>query len=166
MVEMAVPTAPTTAFSRRTLLAASAAGVAVLVAGCTSSGNSAQEVTTEQADSLAEQVAVQERLVAAFTAAAAASPQLKAATAELAAQAREQLDRLKAAAPGSTSASSSAPASGTATAVGPDPKTWLREQVAGAARSHAAACVVQTGARAALLGSISAGLHGQETRLA
>jgi hypothetical protein len=38
--------------------------------------------------------------------------------------------------------------------------------VAGAARSHAAACIVQTGARAALLGSISAGLRGQEERLA
>ena len=43
---------------------------------------------------------------------------------------------------------------------------WLRGQVAAAATSHAAACLEQSGARAALLGSIAAGLRGQDGRLA
>jgi hypothetical protein len=38
--------------------------------------------------------------------------------------------------------------------------------VSAAAASHAAACVEQSGARAALLGSIAAGLAGQDGRLA
>ncbi|MCW2741550.1 MAG: hypothetical protein JWR45_1972, partial [Blastococcus sp.] len=41
-----------------------------------------------------------------------------------------------------------------------------RGQVAAAATSHAAACLDQSGARAALLGSIAAGLRGQDGRLA
>jgi hypothetical protein len=45
-------------------------------------------------------------------------------------------------------------------------RTWLREQVTGAAASHAAACARQTGARAALLGSVAAGLRGHEAALA
>jgi hypothetical protein len=122
-------------------------------------------VTTAQADSLAAQVAVQESVVAAYAAAGAADPALKAAVAELANQAGKQLERLKAAAP-SAGSSSSAASSSAAPAVGADPKGWLREQIAGAARSHAAACIEQTGARAALLGSIAAGLRGQEVRLA
>jgi enoyl-[acyl-carrier-protein] reductase (NADH) len=163
---MAVSPPPTTAFSRRTLLAASAAGLAVLVTGCTSSSGGGQEkVTTEQADSLAEQVAVQERLVAAYAAAGSADPALRAAVTVLAQQAGEQLDRLKAASPGRGSAST-APASGSVAKPGPDPRAWLRQQVAEAARSHATACVAQTGARAALLGSIAAGLRGQAGRLA
>jgi hypothetical protein len=43
---------------------------------------------------------------------------------------------------------------------------WLRGQVAAAADSHATASVDQSGARAALLGSIAAGLRGQDGRLA
>jgi hypothetical protein len=154
------------ALSRRSFLAASAAGLAVLVAGCTSPSPAGEEkVTTAQADSLAEQVAAQEALVAAYAAAGAADPALQAAVAELAAQAGAQLDRLKAAAP-SAGSSSSASAPASSPTVGPDPKAWLREQVAGTASSHAAACVAQTGGRAALLGSIAAGLRGHEARLA
>jgi hypothetical protein len=43
---------------------------------------------------------------------------------------------------------------------------WLREQVASAAASHAEACLDASGARAALLGSVAAGLRGHETALA
>jgi hypothetical protein len=158
---------PLPPFTRRSFLAASAAGLAVLVAGCTSSSTDGgeEEVTTAQADSLAEQVAAQQALVTAYAAAGAADPALQAAVVELATQAGEQLDRLKAAAPGSGSSSASA-SSSSAAAVGPDAKAWLREQVSATARSHAAACVAQTGARAALLGSIAAGLRGHEVRLA
>jgi hypothetical protein len=150
-------------FSRRTLLAASALGVALLSAGCTSSpADEREQVTSEQADELAAQVAVQEALVAAYAAAGAADPALASAVNELAAQAEEQLERLRAAAPGGSApaASSVAPPSG------PDAKPWLRGQVATAASSHAAACLEQSGARAALLGSIAAGLRGQDGRLA
>lgn len=151
-------------FSRRTLLAASAVGLSVLVAGCTAEPADPRErVTSEQADELAAQVAVQEALVAAFAAAGAADPALAAAVAEQATQVREQLDRLKAAAPGaSASASSSSPAA----PAGPQARAWLRTQVAGTAASHAAACLDQSGARAALLGSIAAGLTGQDAVLA
>ena len=73
-----------------------------------------------------------------------------------------QLKRLKAAAPGAgSSASTSAPVP-----AGTDARAWLRDQVAAAATSHAAACVDLSGARAALLGSIAAGLRGQDGRLA
>ena len=150
-------------FSRRTLLAASALGVALLSAGCTSTPvDEREKVTSEQADELAAQVQVQEALVAAFTAAGAADPALAAAVTELAAQAEEQLDRLRAAAPGDSA--SAAPSS--APPAGPQAKAWLRAQVAAAAASHAAACLEQSGARAALLGSIAAGLRGQDGRLA
>ena len=148
---------------RRTLLAASAAGLALLAAGCSSPPVDAREkVTSAQADELAAQVAVQESLVAAFAAAGAADPALGTAVAELAGQAQAQLNRLKAAAPGAgSSASTSAPGPRART-----PRAWLRDQVAAAATSHAAACVDQSGARAALLGSIAAGLRGQDGRLA
>lgn len=150
-------------FTRRTLLAASAAGAALLVAGCSSAPADPQEtVTSEQADELAAQVAVQEALVAAFTAASASDAAFGTAVADLAAQAGEQLDRLRAAAPGSTP---SAGASTSAAPAGPDVRAWLRGQVAAAADSHAAACLDQSGARAALLGSIAAGLRGQDGRL-
>lgn len=150
-------------FSRRTLLAGSAAGLALLAAGCTSSPPEPRErVTGEQADQLLDQVGVQETLVTAYTAAGAADPALAGEVAELAAQAGEQLARLRAAAPGATP---SAVSPGTP----PSPaeaRPWLRAQVAAAATSHATACVNQSGARAALLGSISAGLRGQDGRLA
>ncbi len=42
----------------------------------------------------------------------------------------------------------------------------LREVVTAAASAHARACARQTGARAALLGSIAAGLRGHEAALA
>jgi hypothetical protein len=45
-------------------------------------------------------------------------------------------------------------------------RAWLREQVAAAATSHAGACVDASGARAALLGSVAAGLRGHEAALA
>ncbi|MFD2091270.1 hypothetical protein [Blastococcus deserti] len=151
-------------FSRRTLLAASAAGLAVLATGCTSSSADEREkVTGEQADELTAQVAVQEGLVSAFVAAGAADPALAAEVSDLAAQADEQLARLRAAAPGSSAAPSSA-AGGAPPA--PATRAWLREQVALAASSHATACLDQSGARAALLGSIAAGLAGQDGRLA
>jgi hypothetical protein len=153
-----------TGFSRRTLLAASAAGLALLVAGCSSPPLDEREtVTSAQADELATQVAVQEALVAAFASAGAADPSLAAQVAELAAQADAQLTRLRAASPGSTSSATTA--AGTAPA-GPEARAWLRGQVAAAATSHATACVDQSGARAALLGSIAAGLRGQDGRLA
>jgi hypothetical protein len=156
-------------FPRRTLLAASAAGLALFVAGCTSASPAGPNaVTSKQEDELAAQVAVQKVLVAAYAAAGAADPALKAATAELAGQAGEQLKALNAAAPGAASSSSSASSSGTSStaAVGPDARAWLRGQVAAAATSHATACLAQSGARAALLGSIAAGLRGQDGRLA
>jgi hypothetical protein len=138
-------------------------GLALLTAGCTSSPDDEREkVTSEQADELAAQVAVQESLVAAFAAAGAADPALAAAVAELADQAGKQLERLRAAAPGGSAyaAPSETPPAG------PEAKAWLRAQVAAASASHAAACLEQSGARAALLGSIAAGLRGQDGRLA
>lgn len=156
-----VSTPPSPGFSRRTLLAASAAGLALLVAGCSSPpADEREQVTSKQADALAAQVAVQQTLVAAFAAAAAADPALGADVAELASQADAQLTRLKAASPGSSGSSAAAPPAG------PDARGWLRTQVAAAADSHAAAAVDQSGARAALLGSIAAGLRGQDGRLA
>ena len=150
--------------SRRTLLTASAAGAALLVAGCTSGPPDPRKaVTSEQADELAAQLAVQETLVAAYEAAATADPALAAAVAELADQAAEQLERLRAAAPNSTSSAASPTP---APPAGPEAKGWLRAQVAAAATSHATACLDQSGARAALLGSIAAGLRGQDGRLA
>jgi hypothetical protein len=157
----ATPFPPLPAFSRRTLLAASAAGLAVLAAGCSSPPADPREtVTSEQADELAGQVAVQESLVAAYASAGAADPALAAEVAELAAQADAQLTRLRAASPGATASPSSA-----AAPAGADPRAWLREQVAATATSHATASVDQSGARAALLGSIAAGLRGQDGRL-
>jgi hypothetical protein len=158
------PPPPLPGFSRRTLLAASTAGVALLVAGCSSPpADPREQVTSKQADELAAQVAVQEALVAAFAAAGAADPALAAEVAELASQADAQLTRLKAASPGTTAAASSASA---APPSGPEAKGWLRGQVAAAADSHATASADQSGARAALLGSIAAGLRGQDGRLA
>jgi hypothetical protein len=151
-------------FSRRTLLAASAAGLAFVVTGCTSApADEREQVTGEQADGLTAQVAVQEAVVSAFVAAGAADPAMAAEVADLAAQADEQLARLRAAAPGN---SPSATASSAAAPPAPETRAWLRGQVSAAAASHAAACVEQSGARAALLGSISAGLAGQDGRLA
>jgi hypothetical protein len=165
MVAMsATPSPRPPGFSRRTLLAASAAGLALLAAGCSSPPADEREtVTTEQADELATQVAVQEALVAAFASAGAADPALAAQVTELAAQADAQLTRLRAASPGG-SAPVSSPVAGAP--AGPDARVWLRGQVAAAATSHAAASVDQSGARAALLGSIAAGLRGQDGRLA
>jgi hypothetical protein len=150
-------------FSRRTLLAASATGLALLATGCSSSvADEREQVTTEQADGLADQVAVQAALVAAIAAAGAADPALAAAVSDLATQAEEQFQRLTAAAPGksATSVPAATPPSG------PGARAWLRDQVATAATSHAAACLDPSGARAALLGSIAAGLRGHDGRLA
>jgi hypothetical protein len=160
-----VPLAPPApaGFPRRAFLAASA-GLALLAAGCTAGSSGAPAVSTEEADRLAGQVAVQEAVVAAYAVATSADPAL--ALSDLAAQAGEQLDRLRAAAPSSTSspaASSSAPPP---PPPGGDVRTWLRQQVGGAAASHAAACARQTGARAALLGAVAAGLRGHEAALA
>jgi hypothetical protein len=158
------PSPPPHGFSRRSLLATSAAGLALLLVGCSSPPTDEREqVTSEQADELAAQVAVQETLVAAFASAGAADPALGAEVAELAAQADEQLTRLRAASP---RASASASASAALAPAGPDARAWLREQVAATATSHATASVDQSGARAALLGSIAAGLRGQDGRLA
>lgn len=158
-----LPSSRPPGFSRRTMLAASAAGLALVATGCTSSPPAERErVTGEQADQLLGQVGVQETLVAAFTAAGAADPALAGQVADLAAQAGAQLERLRDAAPGATPSSTSP---GTPPSP-PEARSWLRAQVAAAATSHATACVTQSGARAALLGSISAGLRGQDGRLA
>ncbi|WP_324273870.1 hypothetical protein [Blastococcus brunescens] len=101
--------------------------------------------------------------MAAFAAAGAADPALAGEVAALAEQAGAQLTRLRAAAPGSPT-STAAPSGGAPPA--PETRAWLRGQVAAAAASHAAACIGQSGARAALLGSIAAGLAGQDGRLA
>jgi hypothetical protein len=45
-------------------------------------------------------------------------------------------------------------------------RAFLRAEVGRAAAAHAAACPDFTGARAALLGSIAAGLRGAEEQLA
>jgi len=154
--------------TRRALLASSAAGLALLVAGCTASGkNPAEPVTDRQAEAMAAQVRVQAALVSAYRAAAKADSALGSVTATMATQAGQQLDRLRAAAPGtrssaSGSSSSSAPP---APAAGQDAKAWLAAQVTATADSHAAACVQQVGARSALLGSIAAGLRGQAGQL-
>ena len=151
-------------FTRRTVLAVSAAGLAAAVAGCTSSSTADERdaVTSAQADGLAAQVGVQETVVAAYDLAFAADPALAAAVADLATQAGDQLDALRDAAPGDHPAAS--PPAGTP----PRDATqeWLRQQVAAAATSHATAALDQSGARAALLGSIAAGLRGHEARLA
>ena len=152
-------------FSRRTLLAA-LAGTALAAAGCTgSAGDDADAVTPAQVDQLATQVQVQEALVAAYGLAFAASPDLAATAAPLAEQARAQLDRLRAAAPGSP-ASSTAVGSPAAPVDAAGARAFLRGQVAATADSHAFACPDFTGARAALLGSIAAGLRGQDGLLA
>jgi hypothetical protein len=167
----AMPPIPTSApgLTRRGLLAGSA-GLALLVAGCTSSSGARQDAvaTSRQADALAGQVRVQEALVAAYAAAGAGSAALASRLPDLVAQAKQQLTRLKAAAPGtgasrSAASSSSGSSSSAAPAVpaGQDPTTWLRAQITAAADSHTAACLAQTGARAALLGSVAAGLRGQ-----
>lgn len=162
-------TVPAGAISRRTLLAG--AGILALAAGCTSKEDNRPTVSPKQEDKLAKQVAVQESLVAAYASAGAADPSLGGDITELAGQAKQQLDRLKAAAPTATTpaAKSGSASSGSAPPVvppGPGARVWLRQQVAGAATSHADACVDQIGARAALLGSIAAGLRGQDGRLA
>ncbi|SDB97990.1 hypothetical protein SAMN05660690_0031 [Geodermatophilus telluris] len=169
---MSAPPAPLSpaGFSRRGLLAG-AAGLALLAAaGCTpgGSGEAARE-TAAQVDRLAAQVAVQEAVVAAYAAAGDADPALRSELAVPADQARDQLDRLRAAAPSATtSAPPSAPDAVPAVAppAGADVRGWLREQVGTAATSHATACVEAAGARAALLGSVAAGLRGHEAALA
>jgi hypothetical protein len=162
------PASAAPGFSRRALLAG--AGVLALAAGCTSNGDKRPQVSVKQADQLAKQVTVQESLMAAYAAAASADPALGSEVADLAGQAKQQLDRLKAASPSArTSAASGTASSGSASPAptpGPDPRAWLRQQVAAAATSHSDACLDQSGARAALLGSIAAGLRGQDGRLA
>ncbi len=156
-------------FSRRRLLAG-AAGLALLATGCTSGGpDGAAAQDPPEEDRVAGQVPVQEALVAAFDAAAAADPALGGQVAPLAEQARAQLERLREASPTAPTASSSATATTSAAPAPPagaDVRGWLREQVAGTAASHAAACVDASGARAALLGSVAAGLRGHEAALA
>jgi len=153
------PTGP----SRRAFLAASA-GLALLATGCTAGSSGRPAMSTEEADRLAGQVTVQEAVVAAYAAATTADPAL--ALSDLSAQAAEQLDRLRAAAPSATSSPAASPAAPPAAPVGADVRTWLRGQLATAAGSHAQACTQQSGARAALLGSIAAGLRGHEAALA
>jgi hypothetical protein len=151
--------------------ATSAAGLALLAAGCTSSSATPprDRVTDRQADALAAQVTVQEGVVAAYAAVTAADAALGAKVATLAGQAGDQLAKLKAAAPtraASETASSSPAAAPAGPPAGTDPAAWLRGQVTAAADSHATACLGQSGARAALLGSIAAGLRGQAGQLA
>jgi hypothetical protein len=159
----AMSTTSPAGFPRRRLLAG-ATGLALLAAGCTSRGSDGTAAdASAQDDRLADQVPVQESVVAAYDAAAAADPALGDRLGLLAEQARLQLQRLREAAP-------HAPASASAAAVVPPPgadvRAWLREQVAAAAASHANASVDAAGARAALLGSVGAGLRGHEAALA
>ena len=159
------PAPPTPGFSRRTLLAgvAGATGLALLGA-CTSDDDGDDAAPTpEQADQLADQVGVQETVVAAYAAAAAADPALANRVTLQSEQATAQLDRLRAAAPGATS---SAPAEADGPPAGGDVRTWLRDRIGAAADAHEAACADQAGPRAALLGSIAAGLRGQVAVLA
>ncbi|WP_029432949.1 hypothetical protein [Blastococcus sp. URHD0036] len=152
-------------FSRRTLLAG-VAGVSgmVLLAACTGDdGGDGAAPTPEEADRLAEQLGVQEGVVAAYAAAAAADPALGDRVAVQSGQATEQLDRLRAAAPGATS---SAPAQADGPPPGDDVQAWLRDRIGAAADAHESACADQVGGRAALLGSVAAGLRGQVTVLA
>jgi hypothetical protein len=159
------------AFSRRGLLLGTLAGAALLATGCTGEPEQrADAVTPAQVDQLAAQVQVQQDLVAAYDRALATAPELAASATGLADQARAQLDRLRAAAPG-TATSSSAAASGAAPAPDAPPdargaREWLRTRVVAAADAHAAACPSFSGARAALLGSVAAGLRGQAGQLA
>ena len=169
----AVPAGPLSRpMTRRSLLAAALTGTALLATACTGGdGDPADAVTPAQSDQLGRQVDVQATLVAAYAQAFAVSPELAVAAAPLADQARQQLTRLRRAAPGSTAAASSPAASsaGSSAGVGPDAagaRAWLRAQVAAAAQAHATACPGFTGARAALLGSIAAGLRGQDGQLA
>jgi hypothetical protein len=152
-------------FSRRSLLVAALAGTAVVAAGCTdSSADDADAVTPAQVDQLAAQVRVQEALVAAYDRALAASPELAGTAAPLADQARAQLDRLQAAAPGAGRSTAAATPAPVVDATGA--RAYLRAEVASAAEAHATACPSFTGGRAALLGSIAAGLRGQDGQLA
>lgn len=158
-------------FTRRRLLVASLAGTALVATGCTGSpGDVTDAVTPAQVDQLAAQVRVQEEVVAAYDQALSTAPDLGAALAPLAAQALAQLDALRAAAPGDPGTTAPAP-SGAAAPAGPptDPagaRSWLRSQISAAATAHAEACPEFTGGRAALLGSIAAGLRGQDGLLA
>ena len=163
----ALPDPARPGFPRRTLLTGSAAAAFVLMSGCTSAFSDDDAATRRQVDELSASVTVQEALVAAYAAARAADPSLGTAVAELAAQAEEQLDGLRAAVPGraGSGTSGSAGSGSAAPSPGPDLRAWLREQVAAAASAHAAACVAATGVRAALLGSVTAGLRGQERGL-
>jgi hypothetical protein len=162
---------PAGAFTRRALLAAAVVGTAAVATGCTSSADDAADaVTAAQVDRLADQVAVQAALVAAYDLASASSPAVATEVSVLAAQARAQLERLQDAAPGpgASSAAGSAPAP-TEPTVPADPagaRAFLRAEVGRAAAAHGAACPDFTGARAALLGSIAAGLRGAEGQLA
>jgi hypothetical protein len=163
-----------TRFTRRTLLAATLAGTALAAVGCTD-GDDGEPVTPAQVDQLAAQVAVQSTLVAAYERAFAANSELATAAATLADQARTQLDRLRAAAPGAAAdvpppegtaaAASAAGGSAPRTPAAKSARSWLRSQVGAAAEAHATACPGFSGARAALLGSIAAGLRGQQAQL-
>jgi hypothetical protein len=168
---MSAPSSPSPAgaFSRRALLVAAAAGTAALAAGCTNGAEQdpADAVTPAQADRLAAQVGVQEQLVADYAQALAASPQLATTATGLAGQAREQLDRLRSAA-AQPSPSSGATAGTSAAGVVPadGAAVWLQARVTAAADAHTQACPDFTGGRAALLGSIAAGVRAQAGQLA
>jgi hypothetical protein len=159
---------PAGAFTRRALLAAAVLGTAAVAAGCTSSPDehAADAVTPAQVDQLAEQVAVQAALVAAYDHASATSPAVASEVSVLAAQARAQLERLQAAAPGpGTGSPLPAPTQPVVPADPAGARAFLRTEVGRAVTAHAAACPDFTGARAALLGSIAAGLRGAERQL-
>jgi peptidoglycan hydrolase CwlO-like protein len=153
-------------FSRRSLLLAALAGTALAATGCTTStADDADAVTPAQVDQLAAQVQVQEAVVAAYARASAAAPDLAAAVPALADQARAQLDRLRAAAPGAAASSAASSSAGPVL----DPagaRAYLQAEVTAAADAHAGVCPDFSGGRAALLGSIAAGLRGQATQLA
>jgi hypothetical protein len=155
-------------FTRRSLLVAALAGTVLAASGCTgSSADDADAVTPEQVDQLAAQVQVQETLVAAYERAFSAAPELAGSAAALADQARAQLQRLRDAAPGKGGSSTGAGSSTAAPVLdAAGARAYLRAQVATAADAHAAACPNFTGGRAALLGSIAAGLRGQDGQLA
>ncbi|MCO7222075.1 hypothetical protein NH342_19920, partial [Klenkia sp. PcliD-1-E] len=102
----------------------------------------------------------------------AAAPDLAAVAPALVDQCREQLRRLREAAPSVTGSPTSPGTTTSATttsataAPADDPRAELRTRISSAADSHATACLDFTGARAALLGSTAAGLRGQLVVLA
>ena len=137
----------------------------MLVVGCTAEpADPREQVTSEQADELAAQVAVQEALVAAFAAAGSRRPGAGHRRGRAGGQAQEQLDAAEGR--GARRVRLAVVDLGVPPRPARRPRPGCATQIADTATSHATACLDQSGARAALLGSIAAGLRGQDAVLA